>query len=38
MHMLQHSGKEGIVEPECENNVDTVIENIFATIVTEDLV
>ena len=38
MHMLQHFGKEGIVEPECENNVDTVIENILATIVTEDLV
>ena len=38
MHMLQHFGKEGIVEPECENNVDTVIENILATTVTEDLV
>ena len=38
MHALQHSWKEGIVEPECENNVDTVIENILATTVTRDLV
>ena len=38
MHTLQHSRKEGIVEPECENNVDTVIENILTTTVAEDLV
>ena len=36
--MLQHSGKEDMVEPDCENNVDIVIENILATTVTEDLV
>ena len=38
MHTLQHSRKEDTVEPECENNVDTIIENILATTVAEDLV
>ena len=38
MHTLQHSRKEGTIEPECENNVDTVIDNILATTVAEDLV
>ena len=38
MHTLQHSQKKGTVEPECENNVDTVIENILATTIAEDLV
>ena len=38
MRMLQHSGKEDMVEPDCENNVNIVIENILATTVTEDLV
>ena len=38
MHTLQHSRKEDVVEPECENNVDIVIENILATTVAEDLV
>ena len=38
MRMLQHSGKEDMVKPDCENNVDTVIENILTTTVTEDLV
>ena len=38
MHTLQHSRKEATIEPECENNVDTVIENILATTVAEDLV
>ena len=38
MDMLQHSRKEGIVERQCENNVDIVIENVLLTTVTEDLV
>ena len=38
IYTLQHSRKEGIVEPECENNVDTVIENILTTTIAKDLV